>query len=62
MTWLLIGGGAVAALNGLAGAYAVLSLTSHGGTLPLTPAAVYAGARARPAAEPAPAAHLAVLP
>lgn len=48
MTWLLIGGGAVAALNGLAGAYAVLSLTRHGGTLPFTPAAVYAGARLGP--------------
>ena len=48
MTWLLIGGGAVAALNGLAGAYAVLSLTRHDGAWPLTSAAVYAGARLGP--------------
>ncbi|WP_433373998.1 sensor histidine kinase [Streptosporangium sp. CA-115845] len=48
MTWLLIAGGVVAAVNGLAAAYAVLSLTRHGGALPLTPAAVYAGARLGP--------------
>ncbi|WP_182900557.1 sensor histidine kinase [Microbispora sp. H10830] len=48
MTWLLIGGGAVSCLNGLAGGYAVLSLTRHGGTLPLTGVAVYAGARLGP--------------
>ncbi|WP_228641043.1 sensor histidine kinase [Microtetraspora sp. AC03309] len=48
MTWLLIGGGAVACANGLAAAYAVLSLTGHGGTLPLTPVAVYAAARLGP--------------
>ncbi|MFC4116794.1 sensor histidine kinase [Nonomuraea zeae] len=48
MTWLLIVGGVVSGVNGLAGAYAVLSLTRHGGALPLTPAAVYAGARLGP--------------
>ncbi|GHE35241.1 hypothetical protein GCM10017673_42520 [Streptosporangium violaceochromogenes] len=48
MTWLLIGGGSVACGNGLAAAYAVLSLTRHGGGLPLTAAAVYAGARLGP--------------
>ncbi len=48
MTWLLIGGGVVSCLNGLAGGYAVLSLTRHGGTLPLTAVAVYAGARLGP--------------
>ncbi|MEU7854130.1 histidine kinase [Nonomuraea sp. NPDC049141] len=48
MTWLLLGGGAVAALNGLASAYAVLSLTRHDGTLPLTAGAFYAGARLGP--------------
>lgn len=48
MTWLLIAGGVVASVNGLAAAYAVLSLTRHGGTLPLTPLAVFAGARLGP--------------
>ncbi|MEV4098565.1 sensor histidine kinase [Streptosporangium saharense] len=48
MTWLLIIGGLVTCVNGLAGAYAVLSTTHHDGTLPLTGAAVYAGARLGP--------------
>ncbi|MEU6412244.1 sensor histidine kinase [Microbispora sp. NPDC046933] len=48
MTWLLIGGGVVSCLNGLAGGYAVLSLTQHAGALPLTAVAVYAGARLGP--------------
>ncbi|MGI5274119.1 sensor histidine kinase [Nonomuraea sp. CA-218870] len=48
MTLLLVAGGLVTAVNGLAGAYAVLSLTRHGGALPLTAAAVYAGARLGP--------------
>ncbi|MEU6711692.1 histidine kinase [Nonomuraea sp. NPDC046802] len=48
MTWLLLAGGVVASVNGLAAAYAVLSLTRHAGALPFTPAAVYAGARLGP--------------
>lgn len=48
MTWLLLGGGTVATLNGLAAAYAVLSLTRHDGMLPLTAGAFYAGARLGP--------------
>ncbi|WP_283135377.1 sensor histidine kinase [Rhizohabitans arisaemae] len=48
LTWLLLAGGVTACVNGLAGAYAVLSLTRHGGTLPLTPLAVYAGGRLGP--------------
>lgn len=48
MTWLLIGSGAVASLNGLGAAYAVLSLNEHGGRLPLTAAALFVGARLGP--------------
>ncbi|YCK38094.1 histidine kinase [Actinomadura sp. ATCC 39365] len=48
MTWILITGGLVTCVNGLAGAYAVLSSAHHGGALPLTAAAVYAGARLGP--------------
>ncbi|MFB4289394.1 sensor histidine kinase [Nonomuraea sp. ATR24] len=48
MTWLLLGGGAVSGLNALGAAYAVLSLHAHGGRLPLTAAALFAGARLGP--------------
>ncbi|GAA4093513.1 sensor histidine kinase [Nonomuraea soli] len=48
MTWLLLGSGAVAAANGLGAAYAVWSLEAHGGTLPLTAAALFVGARLGP--------------
>ncbi len=48
MTWILLGGGLVGALNGLGAAWAAYSLTRHGGALPLTAPAFYAGARLGP--------------
>ncbi|MCW0213955.1 MAG: histidine kinase [Pseudonocardia sp.] len=48
MAWLLLLGGAVTCLNGVAAAYAVLSLVEHAGTLPLTVATVQAGTRLGP--------------
>jgi signal transduction histidine kinase len=49
MTWMLVGSGAVACANGVAAAYASLSLLEHQGTLPFTGASAYVGARTGPA-------------
>ncbi|MQY08965.1 hypothetical protein ACRB68_70760 [Actinomadura sp. RB68] len=48
MTRLLLAGGTVAVADGAGAAYASLSLLHHGGGLPLTAAAVFAGARFGP--------------
>ncbi|WP_066375061.1 sensor histidine kinase [Herbidospora mongoliensis] len=48
VTWILLAGGLTTALNGLGAAYAGYSITHHGGALPLTAPAFYAGARLGP--------------
>ncbi len=48
MTWILLAGGLTTALNGVGAAYAAWSITRHGGALPLTAPAFYAGARLGP--------------
>ena len=48
MTRLLLAGGVLCTLNGVAAAYATLSMTSFGGGLPLTTAAAHVGGRLGP--------------
>lgn len=48
MTWLLMATGLSAYAVGLGSAYATLSLAEHGGHLPLTTAAIWAGGRIGP--------------
>ncbi|MFC4048642.1 sensor histidine kinase [Actinomadura syzygii] len=48
LTWLMLAGGTIAVLDGVGAAYASLSVLEHGGDLPLTAFAVYAGGRFGP--------------
>ncbi|RKS76723.1 histidine kinase/DNA gyrase B/HSP90-like ATPase [Actinomadura pelletieri DSM 43383] len=48
LTWLMLAGGSIAVLDGVAAAYASLSVLEHDGDLPLTAFAVYAGGRFGP--------------
>ncbi|MGI5169705.1 sensor histidine kinase [Spirillospora sp. CA-253888] len=48
MTWLLLATGTVAVTDGVTAAYGTWSLLEHGGDLPLTAPAVFAGARLGP--------------